>query len=479
MTIEELRKLRKAFDRHVKRFDDCIKTAPSRKHLRTYLKGQLGPLERKSVEPIALDAGTPPRTLQEFLSIHRWDHEAVGRRLRSLAMRDHADDNAVAVVDESAFEKCGPKTAGVQRQYNGRLGKIANSVVTVNLGYAASSFRCLLDSDLYLPQSWAEDRERCRQAHIPDDVVYRPKHQIALDLLNRSVEEGVHFRWLTADEAYGRHAEFRHGVAAAGLTYVVEVPSSLAGWTRAPKVPPAGFQGAKGPALTKPRVAPGEPKAREVRDLWRRGGPSWKDYRVKDTEKGPVVWRVRESRFSPRENRVPGEAVRVIVAVNVLSREVKYFLSNAPAEVPLKVLLAVAFSRWNIEKLYQEGKGEVGMHRFEVRGYPSPIRHLVLTNLSVYFLAEQTDILRGEKPGVVDLPGAPGRGGAVGAGRPAAGADETLGEIACEVRVPAAPARLGRAVARHEDPPTTPTRGHRSPKGHPVPSMEHELALYS
>jgi len=420
MDIQKLRKLRKAFDRHVKRFDDCIKTRPSRKHLRTYLRGQLGPLERKSVEPIALDAGTPPRTLQEFLSIHRWDHEAVGRRLRSLVQRDHADENAIAVVDESAFEKCGPKTAGVQRQYNGRLGKKANSVVTVNLGYAAGSFRCLLDSDLYLPASWAEDRERCRQARIPDDVEFRPKWQIALDLLRRSVAEGVRLRWLTGDEAYGQHAAFRRGVAAAGLHYVVEVPSALQGWTRAPKVQAPGFQGAKGPALTKPRVAPGEPKARKVKDLWRRGGPSWENYRIKDTEKGPLVWQVRESRFYPSENRVPGEALRVIVAVNVLTGEVKYFLSNAPEAVPLKELLAVAFSRWAIEKLYQEGKGEVGMHHFEVRSYPSLIRHLVLTNLSLYFLAEQTDILRGEKPSVVDLPGAPSCGSAVGAGRAAA-----------------------------------------------------------
>jgi SRSO17 transposase len=157
-----------------------------------------------------------------------------------------------------------------------------------------------------------------------------------------------------------------------------------------------------------------------VKDLWRRGGPSWETYRIKDTEKGPLVWRVREGRFYPSEDGVPGEALRVIVAVNVLDGEVKYFLSNAPDEVPLWELLAVAFSRWHIEKLYQEGKGEVGMHHFEVRCYRSLIRHLVLTNVSLYFLAEQTEILRGEKSGLVDLPVAPGCGGPVGTGRSAA-----------------------------------------------------------
>lgn len=419
--LQDFGKLKKAFDRYVARYDDCIKTAPSRGHLRTYLKGQMGPLPRKSIEPIALEAGVAPRTLQEFLGLHRWDHDAVGRRLREFVRRDHADENAIAVIDESSFPKCGNKTPGVQRQYCGATGKIDNCVTAVHVGYAAGSFHALLDADLYLPESWASDRKRCEDAGIPDDVVYRPKWKIALDLTGRSIAEGIRFRWLAADETYGRVAEFRQEVAKAGLLYMVEVPSDLEGWRQPVRVVAPDGASTNGRPRSKPRLAPNAPERRRVSKFWKRGGPSWGLYRVKDTEKGPVVWWVRESRFYPSSGGLPtGEELRLIVAREVVSGEVKYFLSNAPSEFALKELLAVAFSRWHIEKLYQEGKGEVGMDHVEVRNYTSLIRHLVLTHVSIYFLAEQTEILRGEKPVVVDLPDEAGGGSTVGAGRTAA-----------------------------------------------------------
>ena len=223
MEIAALRSLRLALDRFASQFDDCIRTQPSRNHLRTYLRGQLGPLERKSIEPIALEAGVPPRTLQEFLSLHRWDDRAVGRRLRALVVRDHFDPNGIGVIDEVSFPKKGDKTAGVQRQYCGATGKKDNCVVAVALAYAANDFHCLVDGDLYLPEeTWAEDRARCRSAGIPDDVVYRPKWRIALDLLERAHMEGVPTAWITADEIYGGTRAFREGVARLGKHYVVE-----------------------------------------------------------------------------------------------------------------------------------------------------------------------------------------------------------------------------------------------------------------
>ncbi len=421
MEIQDFRRLKKEFDKYVARFDDCIKTAPSRKHLRTYLKGQMGPLPRKSIEPMALDAGVAPRTLQEFLGLHLWDHEAVSRRLRELVCRDHADENAIAVIDESSFPKCGSKTPGVQPQYCGRIGEITNCVMAIHLGYAAGSFHALLDADLYLPESWASDRDRCRVAGIPDDVIYRTRWQIAVDLIRKSVAEGVRFRWLVADETYGRATEFRQAVAAAGLFYMVEVPSNAEGW----KVPVRAFEPDGTPTGGRPRgrfwLAAHGPERRCVREFWKRGGPSWEPYRVKDTEKGPLVWWVREGRFYPSSGRLPtGEELRLIVARDAVSGEMKYFLSNAPATIGLKELLAVAVSRWHIEKLYQEGKGEVGMDHFEVRSYTSLIRHMILTHVSLYFLAEQTKILRGEKPMVVDLPDEAGGRSATGAGRTAA-----------------------------------------------------------
>jgi len=395
--LVELRKLRRALDRFTHSFDDCIKTRRSRKHFRTYIKGQLGPLARKSIEPIALDARVPPRTLQEFFSIHRWDDRAVARRLREMVRKDHPDENAIAVIDETSFAKKGTKTAGVQRQHCGSRGKTDNCVVTVHLGYVTKDFHGLVDGDLYLPEeSWSEDRARCREARIPDDVVYRAKWKIALEILERSLAEGVTMRWLTADEAYGRAREFRETVGSLGLTYVLEIPSSMTGW------------------IKRPLVEGSTKKARPVSKLWERGGPSWVKYQIKRTDKGPVVWEVRDLPFFPSNHGVPGKEERLLILRDVLTGELKYFFSNASAEVPLKTLLMVAFSRWHIERLFQDGKEEVGFDHFEVRIYPSLMRHLILTNLSLYFLCEQTTRLRGEKPVLVAVPDEVGSGDPAG-----------------------------------------------------------------
>jgi len=402
MDLQDLRSLRPALERFVKQFDDCISTRPSRQHLRTYLKGQIGPLERKSIEPIALDAQVHPRNLQEFLSIHRWDHARVARRLREIVRRDHPDENAIGVIDETSFPKKGIKTPGVQRQHCGATGKTDNCVVTVHLGYVTEDFHGLIDGDLYLPEeTWSKDRERCRAAGIPDDVVYRPKWKIALELVERSVLERVPMRWLTADELYGRVGEFRRRVAELGLNYVVEIPTSITGWT-------------------KPQQDRGATNARPVSKLWRRGGPKWKKYQIKTTDKGPVVWDVRETRFFRRSDGEPPTEERLVILREVLTGELKYFLSNAPAETPLKTLLLVAFSRWHIERLFEDGKGEVGFDHFEVRNYRSLMRHLILTSMSLYFLSEETSRLRGGKSVLDAVPGEDGGGGPAGSGHVAA-----------------------------------------------------------
>ena len=371
MDIRQLGELRGRLDEFVGEFDDCIKTRPSREHLRTYVNGQLGPLDRKSVEPIALDAGVPPRSLQEFLSLHRWDHEKTRRRVKELVVRRHASDRAVAVIDETSFAKKGDDTCGIQPQWCGETGKIDNCVVTVHIGYATDDFHALVDCDLFLPKkTWGTD----------------PKWRIAVDLLKRTVADGVRFKYAVADELYGRTCGFRQELADLGLLYVVEIPRSTKGWTAA-------------------RSGGGELAPRRVEALWKRGGPSWEAFHVKDTEKGPVVWKVRAVRFRPLEEEVAGDEGWLIVARNVLTDEVKYFLSNAPERTRRETMLRVAFTRWHVEKLFKESKGEVGLGHFEVRRYLPVMRHLILSMASLLFLVEQTERLRGGKPVVEHLPG--------------------------------------------------------------------------
>jgi SRSO17 transposase len=405
MGTEEVRGLWTRLNQFCGQFDDCIKDCRTRKHLRTYVGGQLSSLERKSVEPIALEMGTPVRTLQEFLEIHRWDDAAAARRLREIVQKRHGAENAIGVIDETSFAKKGKKTAGVQRQHCGATGKIDNCVMTVHLGFVSGGFHTLVDSDLYLPQeSWAGDRERCRQAHIPEEVIYRPKWRIALDLLARTLGDGVKLRWITADEAYGRVMEFRDRVTALELLYVMEIPSDLVGWTQMPEIELAGTVTQAGGVLRSHRVSPQAEPARPVSQLWKRGGPAWQTWKIKETEKGPSVWRVRETAFHPNVLGYPGEALRLVIACEVLTGEVKYFLSNASQEIPLGEVLHVAFSRWHIERMFEDGKGEVGLDHFEVRNYRPLIRHLLLSMISFYFLADQTERLQENKLAVDLVP---------------------------------------------------------------------------
>jgi SRSO17 transposase len=406
MDVQELRRVRRSLNKYVSKFDSCIKSRPTRAHLRTYVNGQLSSLERKSIEPIALEAGVPPRTLQQFLSEYQWDEIAVGQRYRAWVRRKHGHPDAVGIIDETGFAKKGTKTTGVQRQYCGATGKTDNCVQTVHLGYATPTFHSLLDGDLYLPASWIEDPKRRQEAGIPDDVVFKPKWRIALELVQRSVAEGVPLRWMTADEFYGRAREFRDGVAALGLWYVVEIPSNLTGWTRAPRLEPAGTVVPSGRTLKRGRVVEGSKSARPVSDLWHRGGPSWQLYRVKDTGKGLVVWEVRATSFCPNRDGVPGEELMLLVAREVLTGEMKYFLAHVPEKTTVAEILRVAFSRWNIERLFEDSKGEVGLDHFEVRKYRSLRRHLVISQLSLGFLADQTTKLREKKSVVESVPGA-------------------------------------------------------------------------
>lgn len=373
MDTETLEELRPELDSFVNYFEGCVKTRPSRKHLRSYATGQLGDLQRKSVESIALKSGTAPRTLQQFLSAHRWDEADIVECIQRRVIELHSHPCAVALIDETSFPKKGHKTPGVQRQHCGATGKVDNCVVSVHLGFVAGDFHALLDGEVYVPNSWLEDKERCAEVGIPEDMPYRTKPQIALEQLRAAVDRGASMAWACADELYGRSHEFRLGVADLDICYAVEIPSNTVGWLAS-------------------RGTQSQP--RRVDALWKRGGPSWETWDVKDTEKGPAVWHVRMERFHPREENVAGDEQWLIITRSALGSEVKYFLSNAAEDADRGVMLRAAFCRWRVERLFRESKNETGLNHFEGRTYRGWQRHLVLTSLSILFLSEQRQRMR-------------------------------------------------------------------------------------
>jgi len=417
MDAEIILRIRPMLTEYLHEFDGCMGRVTNRSHLDTYVSGQLGDLDRKSVEPIADAAGVPPRTLQEFLSMLKWDDPAARDQVQRRIARGHPHPHSIGVLDETSFHKQGNKTACVQRQYCGSRGKLDNCVVSVHLGYVGGDFHTLLDGELYLPEeTWHENRARCRAAGIPDDVVYRPKWQIALSQVQRSVGNGVRFSWLTFDEGYGGKPPFLRALDGLAQNYVAEVPTDFVGWTRPPEVLYREHARYKGPGRRRklPRLKVRNTPAAEVREILKHSPVlrkvPWERFRVKDGSKGPMVWEVKRIAFWIKdENGLPSRPHHLIVARSVLKfDEVKFFLSNAPESTPLEILLTVAFSRWHIERLFEDSKTELGLDHFEVRKYPSIVRHLILTCISHLFLAEFWLAHRGEKPRADDLPGALG-----------------------------------------------------------------------
>src|SRR3954464_11025519 len=196
MTEEQLDGLGLALDDFLSPYLFCCGYTQTFGHLHTYCKGLLSDLDRKSVEPIALASGCAVRTLQEFLRDHVWQHTGVREQLQrhvaaSLPAVPADDLGTVGLIDETSALKSGTKTPGVQRQYLGCVGKVANGIVTVHLGVCRGRYKTLIDAELFLPEDWAKDRERCQAAGVPDDMGCRPKSQIALEEVDRALANQV------------------------------------------------------------------------------------------------------------------------------------------------------------------------------------------------------------------------------------------------------------------------------------------------
>src|SRR5262245_12450459 len=385
MDAARIRCLGPMLDRFLAHFHDCFARQPTRAHLVTYVCGLLSDLPRTSAEPIALDQDVPVRTLQEFLGAHRWDHDRLRDRLQQLVARDHASDRSVGMLDDCGCPKKGGKTPGVKRQYCGATGKVDNCVITVHLGYAAGDFHRLLDSELYLPRDWDADRSRCRQAGIPDERTYRPKWEIALELYDRAVAHGVRFAWLTFDEGYGGKPGLLRGLRQRRQRYVAEVPCTFSGWLELPALTDAGRWAGQPPRAVEALPA-SDPRL---------AGQRWVAYRVKDGHKGPMVWEVKHAVVFPkREDGDPGWPLHLVVARYALKRNgVKYFVSNAPPGTAVETLLLVAFSRWRIERCFEDSKTELGLDHFEGRSYTGLIRHQRLVALAHLFCGDRKSVV--------------------------------------------------------------------------------------
>jgi SRSO17 transposase len=398
VTPTQLRRIRTRLGAFAEDVFASVPRKDQRRWGQTYLRGLLLDGKRKSIEPMAArlargdpaaDAYALEQALQQFVNQSPWDPVPVRRRL---AERMTAAIGPQAwVIDDTGFPKFGRWSVGVAPQYCGALGKVANCQVGVSVHAVTDQASCPLDWRLFLPASWDADAERRRKAHVPDSERHRPKWQLALDMLDELAGWGLAPPVLLADAAYGEVAEFRLGLEARELAYVVQVPGTVSAYPEdaAPETVPYTGRG-------RPPVA---------RYLKRRSSLRQLVLAVGAGAAGTVAWREGAdgeqlvSRFVALRVRPAGVRLRRAarggqLPVRWLLAEwpagepepVKYWLATLPETTPLRQLVGLAKLRWRVEHDYRELKDALGLDHFEGRSFKGWHHHVTLVAIAHAFV---------------------------------------------------------------------------------------------
>jgi SRSO17 transposase len=331
-----------------------------------------------------------PDAVQRLLYQAQWDQEKARDILQEFVVEEFGDPGGIGVVDETGFVKWGDESVGVQPQYTGTVGKIANCQVAVFLSYATSKGHVFLDRRLYLPEKWCEDRERRKKAGVPEDVEFASKPKLALEMLEHAWDQGVPMQWVVGDEVYGDTGYFRRGISGHKRRYVLTVSVSTQVWLRRPQVEPEE-RCASGRLRRKARLAEGAAApvcVAEVAQSW--PADRWERLTVAEGEKGPVIYDWARQRVVESQEGLPGETVWLLVRRSVKNpRDMAYYLSNAPKKTPLLTLAQVVTARWTIEQCFREAKSDTGLDEYEVRLWHSWYRHITLVMMAHAWLASQ------------------------------------------------------------------------------------------
>jgi SRSO17 transposase len=343
-----------------------VRAEPRRRAL-AYLRGLLGNVGRKNGWQLAEHAGErTPDGMQRLLSTADWDPDQVRDDLRAYVVEHLGDAGGVLVVDETGFLKKGTTSVGVQRQYSGTAGKVDNCQLGVFLAYASPKGRAMIDRELYLPERWTEDPERCKAARVPEQVQFRTKPELAQLMLERALDAGVPAAWVTADEVYGGSPALREWLEERHLPYVLAVKCTELLQAPDPDSPGAVRTSAE-------QLAAGVPAEQWIACS---AGHGAKGRRLYD-------W----TRVELATPATGGMARWLLVRRSRSDGELAFYACYGPAATPLVGLVRVAGTRWAVEEGFEQAKGEVGLDHYEVRKWPGWYRHITLSLLAHAFLA--------------------------------------------------------------------------------------------
>jgi SRSO17 transposase len=386
-------------------FDECFSRSEPRSNLYRYLVGQFSPVERKSIEPIALRVeGGDVRSMQRFISDVVWDEPGIRKKYHELVGNDMGDPAGVLIFDESGCAKKGEDSAGVAKQYCGSLGKVENCQVGVFAAYASPQGYALLDAELFVPNKWFEESQEARRkkCKFPEGLTFKTKPQLAVEMLERIEKcETLPFRYIVADSVYGTSPHFIGAVEQRiGLTYFVQVPSDTLCFLQHPSVREKSYK-YKGRARIKKYVPPEEKKpitvarfAKNLNDVF------WYRRRVSKGTKGPVEYEFTKRRVTLSRDSLPDKTVWLIVRRTFeKTPSYSFFISNAPLSTRLMTFVWLSGIRWAIEQCFEETKTELGLDHYEVRKYPG-WRHHMLSCLLAHFFLWHMRIRLGEKSSI-------------------------------------------------------------------------------
>ena len=344
-------------------------------HALMYLEGRLQRLERRTLEPIANEHSVHRRPLQYFVGAGLWEDEPVRGRLCEQVAKEIGTKDGVLILDASGLPKKGEHSVGVQRQWCGRLGKEENCQVGEFLAYASPKGHTLVDCRLYLPKSWAMDRTRRRQAHVPKDVAFKTGWELAYEMVRERSSVLPH-QWVVGDDAYGHPVALRERLATDGERYLLEVMSK-----------------------TQVQLDSGDRRwqsAASIADSL--PARRWTRVRTRDGEKGPIEVMAVKLRVATRAGsgkRTAGR--RETLLITQRGDERWYYLSNARG-VSVAKMAKVAACRHYVEQSLELAKGEVGLDEYEVRSWVGWHHHMTLSLLASFFLVRERKRLK-KSPG--------------------------------------------------------------------------------
>jgi len=351
----------------LERYQPLMYREEQRGHMQVYVEGLLGDLERKSIEPIATAHGLYRRPLQHYVGAGKWSDTATRAEMRSHIVDEIGAPDGVLVIDGSGVPKSGEDSVGVARQWCGRLGKVENCQVAIYLAYSARDNRVLLDGQLYLPEDWAKDGARRAKTYVPDDVEFKKNWQIADELLLLHGPKVPH-AWILGDDEYGRPTEFRDKLADRHECYLLEVPSNTI--VRKPSDWPGRAAKWRSVSKRKQRIAPDR----------------WKRLTIRDGEKGPVEVLAYSTRVETKRDGAPPRQEVLLIVQRIDCAKAQYFLAPKDAPRDTRLLANVMSRRHDVEEVFANAKGEVGLDHYEVRSWVGWHHHLTLSMLSLWFL---------------------------------------------------------------------------------------------